>query len=1276
MRKTYYGIFLIHQLLIIPILLLLYSCSYNRNKDSAYESSSKKQELYSAINDSLKPPRITLLTNLADSNKPVTVDIIKKPVTVSIPVKTGGYHILRTDAGVEKVNLSPPIIKPASEAILSFTNYSTEQGLSLSTIVCSYMDKSGNLWFGSRGGGVSKFDGRSFTTYTTANGLADNTVWCITEDKEGNLWFGTQGNGASRFDGKVFKTYSTPQGLGNKYVWSILQDQKGNIWFGTSGGGVSRLNHNSLYDPNAKLVTYNIAQGLANNVVLSMLEDKDGNLWLGTRGGGVNRYNQTEANTSCHQNSCKHDLKKTEDKNVHNKTIAKAFTTISTSHGLANNLIKCLMEDKNGNIWLGTLDGGLSRYDVTRKKNACNSNTCKHNLGNPKEQVDHNQEISKFITSYTTAQGMAHNQVVRILEDKSGLIWLAHGQSFGISRLNHDGKTFTKYTTDQGLSSNAVWAINEDKNNNLWFGTQGGGILRLTQNGKAFTGYTDLQGLANNRVWDIFEDKKGKLWFGTVNGLSSYDGATFTTYTVAQGLIHNNIWSIGEDHNGEMWFGSRRYGVSRLNRDGKSFTSYTTDQGLIDNRVWSILVDRTGYVWFGTGESGVSRFESKSLFNRKERFTNFSVKQGLANNAVTCMMEDKKGNIWFGTDGGGASCYNGNYSPKDEAGFTTYSRAQGLASNAVSSVFEDRNGYIWFGTLGGGISRFDGKTFITYTSENGLANNIVTSIVEDTRGVIWFGTNEGFCGLRFQNLNSTAKETKGAGQLNVDNKAIRNYSPVWEIYNYNYGYLIKDIIENTMRITKIGLPKGDRSDVGKMWFSCGDDKVIRFDQSAITVDSIVPSVVIQNIRINNEKISWNNIAPEIQNYSSNKAAHPADNSETPPNTTEEVTTFGKAFTIQERDSIGQHYKGIKFKHIAKWYPIPEKLVLPYKFNNISFDFNALETGRNFLMKYQYMLKGYDKDWSQPNTKTSANFGNMYEGTYTFLLKAQNPDGIWSDPISYTFKVLPPWWRTWWMYTTYGLLAIGFVVFIVRWNNRKLIAQKKILEHKVAVATKEIRKEKEKVEDEKKRGDELLLNILPEEIAEELKLTGTAKAKDFSEVTVLFTDFKNFTRMSEQCTAQQLVNEINYYYSAFDKIVTKYGIEKIKTIGDSYMCAGGLPVENCTNAEDTVRAALEIRDFILNEKEKRNGNGKPFFEIRIGLHTGPVVAGIVGIKKFAYDIWGDTVNIASRMESSGEPGKVNISGDTYELIKEKFTCTLRGKIQAKNKGEIEMYFVEN
>ncbi len=220
------------------------------------------------------------------------------------------------------------------------------------------------------------------------------------------------------------------------------------------------------------------------------------------------------------------------------------------------------------------------------------------------------------------------------------------------------------------------------------------------------------------------------------------------------------------------------------------------------------------------------------------------------------------------------------------------------------------------------------------------------------------------------------------------------------------------------------------------------------------------------------------------------------------------------------------------------------------------------------------------------------------------------------------------------------------------------------------------RQRNRIAREKKRAEELLLNILPEEVARELQEKGSADAKMIDEVTVLFSDFKGFTQASEKVSPRELVAEINECFSAFDQIMTKYGVEKIKTIGDAYMAAGGLPTPNLTHALDVVHAALEMQQFMLDRKKSRDLSDKLNFEIRIGVHTGPVVAGIVGLKKFAYDIWGDTVNTASRMESSSESGKINISGTTYEKVKGHFVCIHRGKIQAKGKGEINMYFVES
>jgi class 3 adenylate cyclase len=244
------------------------------------------------------------------------------------------------------------------------------------------------------------------------------------------------------------------------------------------------------------------------------------------------------------------------------------------------------------------------------------------------------------------------------------------------------------------------------------------------------------------------------------------------------------------------------------------------------------------------------------------------------------------------------------------------------------------------------------------------------------------------------------------------------------------------------------------------------------------------------------------------------------------------------------------------------------------------------------------------------------------------------------------------------------------------ENAKLITEQNIyLEEKVAARTLELAEKNDILNVELQRSEELLLNILPYETAQELKTNGKAVARFYPEVSVMFTDFKGFTQIAEKLSPEQLVQEIDEFFTAFDLIIDKHGIEKIKTIGDAYMAAGGLPAANDTHAIDLVNAAVDIVQYMNEQKQIRTAAGRPIFDIRVGIHTGPVVAGIVGHKKFAYDIWGDAVNLASRMESSGEPGQINISQATYDRINSNYSCVFRGEIEAKNKGKVGMYFVD-
>ncbi len=251
--------------------------------------------------------------------------------------------------------------------------------------------------------------------------------------------------------------------------------------------------------------------------------------------------------------------------------------------------------------------------------------------------------------------------------------------------------------------------------------------------------------------------------------------------------------------------------------------------------------------------------------------------------------------------------------------------------------------------------------------------------------------------------------------------------------------------------------------------------------------------------------------------------------------------------------------------------------------------------------------------------------------------------------------------------------------MLRRNNKKLIYELQVnneqLEVKVQQRTREIERQKEIIEAAKAQSDSLLLNILPDEIAEELKKFGKSYARKHNQVSVLFSDIKGFSSMAETLTPVKLVTQLDEVFGAFDNIIAKYGMEKIKTIGDAYMCACGLPLPDEENAVKAVKAGMDMQRF-LNEFGLANKiQNLPVFEVRIGIHTGPLVAGVVGLKKFAYDIWGDTVNLASRMEQHSEAGKVNVSGETYQLIKNQFRCTHRGRIEIKSKLHVDMYFVD-
>lgn len=1240
-------IHLYHSIILFSV--LLFSCN-NYQKPHPSDSTDGVNLRSSTL------AKVTEVFNLPDSLQPKKIFIRTRPQprTIKIPNKRGGSYTLINQGGKStKILLEPPDKKllpflqndkgePIKDAagrpiimgsggISHFTNYTTEHGLALDGIFSSCLDHEGNLWFGTQGGGVSKYDGYSFININTSQGLAQNLVTSIIEDSQYNLWFGTQGGGVSKYDGRSFTNFTTADGLANNSVYGITEDKEGYLWFATLGGGVSRYDPHAVKHHESSFTSFTTTDGLAHNTVYSVFADKAGNIWCGTLN-GVSRYNhQAQANAGT------------------------PFTNFTTEEGLPFNYVRSIMEDKEGNIWFGTFGGGISRY-------------------NPKLIG------SVAFTNFTTAHGLAHNNVYSIIKDKNDNLWFATnggisrysnstGQGSSVAPVSNEG-IFTSFTTAQGLAYDQVRCITEDKAGNLWFGTDGGGVSKYE--GESFTNYTIAQGLALSSIYCIYEDRRGDLWIGNMNGggLYKYDlstkpgGTSFTYFTTAQGLIHNNVRSILEDKYGSLWIGTAgglsKYEPGSQNESDKgTFTNYTTAQGLIDDYVRTITEDHLGNLWLGTN-GGVSKYDPVNA-----SFTNYTMSQGLASDNIQISKEDNMGNLWFGTSGGGLSRFSSSYtqdSSQKPSGnspviVTNYSGIHGLASDLLHSITQDHIGNLWFGTSGGGLSRLDvndiKKTganpvlgllpkFENFSTGLGLADDVVYDIVEDLQHNIIIGTNLGFTVIPAEVAASPFSSIK----------------QFLEYYNTPHGYPVKDINQHAMLSDRKGIT----------WAGTGSEKtgLVRFDYTSLKKNKTPPKVILQKLKVNGENLCW------LDLQSGGKLLNQQDSSMA---RLQESLSYGKMLSQVERDSMIRRFSAIRFDSISRFNLLPIHLVLPNMHNNLTIEFNAVETGYPHQVNYQYMLEGYDKSWSPELRVTSATFGNINEGNYTFKVKARWANGIWSEPAQYSFRILAPTYRTWWAYLCYTLFFFLGLHQFNKWRIRKLTSEKLKLEKTVEERTEEliqkniiVEKQKGEVEKEKQRSDELLLNILPEEVAEELKQSGYSQARQYNHVTVMFTDFVNFTGISERLSPTELVAEIHKHFTAFDSIIEHYGLEKIKTIGDAYLAVCGLPMETADHASRVLEAALEIRNYVIQSNS--------IFQIRIGIHSGQVVAGIVGVKKYAYDIWGDTVNTAARMEQNSEPGKINVSGITYELIKDKFRCLHRGIIEAKGKGDIDMYFVEH
>lgn len=343
----------------------------------------------------------------------------------------------------------------------------------------------------------------------------------------------------------------------------------------------------------------------------------------------------------------------------------------------------------------------------------------------------------------------------------------------------------------------------------------------------------------------------------------------------------------------------------------------------------------------------------------------------------------------------------------------------------------------------------------------------------------------------------------------------------------------------------------------------------------------------------------------------------------------------------------------------------DKPQLSYSHNTVRFRFSTPSYATTNPMLFRTRLEGRGGQWSDWANIHHREFERLREGDYTFEVQSKNGYGLVSPVLQYTFTIRPPFYRTWYAYTGYLLVALLIAYLIGRWRVYYFARERRRLEDIIRQRTRELKKEKEK-------SDRLIERMLPKDTAEELKAGVKTKPYFYNKITVLFGDIKGFTRITEEMGRGMLINRLSRCFLQFDHIVEKYNIEKIKTIGDAYMAAGGIPDESQTHPIEIILAGMEMQHYMHRMGNTHSGK---VWDIRIGVDTGPVVAGVIGRNKLSYDIWGSTVNTASRMEALSEPGKINISGNTHALVKDFFICHHRGKMPVKHSGELDMYFVE-
>ncbi len=972
----------------------------------------------------------------------------------------------------------------------------------------------------------------------------------------------------------VSRIWTAADGLPGNTVTDIIQNSGSYIYIGTYDGLVrfdgfefTILNKNTV--DNFDCVSARV-----------VFEDTKGVLWIGSNDEGVARIDGDN------------------------------ITMFTTENGLPNNSIRDIIEDKQGNIWIGTASGvtyftadgsfhtpdGLSDIEnehilvvnmycdtagrvwlATSKKGgiyyfasgkfshyAALDNFSNHTISSIGQNSTGDlvfgiSNLGAVLIKDGQPQTFPEDEFFsistpnEIYKDKSGNLWFATDKGVFLFK----GNSFSHYSTDNGLTDNTVNHILEDREGNIWFATDRGGVEKLSI-GKFRTHNLTFS------VNAICEDKSGFIWIGTDNGLLCMkDGTDISEKeeicSMTQGVRIRHVCTAS---NGDLLVSCySKYGQIRKTKTGIKY--WTSEDGLSGDKVRVCLEDTDKNLWVGT-TTGLSIIKPDGTIE------NFSHSHELTNNYIMCLFQDNNENIWVGTDGGGIFVVS-----KDQI-IQTFGTSSGLSGNVIFKVFQDENNNMWICT-GSGISRYNGSSFDNFNASTGLGTDSAFQILIDYTGTAWMTSNRGISSLPFTDFDRLAK------------KEIKMLDP--RFYTKNDGLKTGGITSTSLSM---------RDSLGRLYFTLIDGFAV-YDPIKTSSNQTVPGIHIESIVVDNKK---QNIA-------------------------DDETAF--IFT-----------PGVK---------------------RIDINYTGLSFVSSELIRFKHKLEGFDKDYSDLSNQRTVSYTNLKPGTYTFKVTAANSDGLWNEtPASLTFRIKPFFYQVFWFWLLVFFIVAVIIIIIVKAREKRLMVKQLQLETMIQMKTVDL-------EIEKDNSDRLLKNILPDSIAARLKenqFGDQTIADKFDDVTVLFADIVGFTKTTSNHTADEIVAALNDLFTRFDLRAKKMGVEKIKTIGDAYMAVCGLP----NPVKDHAATMIKFAKGMYKDLAEYNKTAKIPFQIRIGINCGPVVAGVIGKTKFIYDLWGDTVNVASRMESICTPGHIMVTESVKAHLTNQITIDNENEYEVKGKGKMK------